>query len=123
MFILFTTSNNPDVWVPAYKSSRWSSLFFIVYVLLGVYFLTNLILAVIYDSFKEQLAKQVSQADCTRKSILEKAFGIIDATVSVFHFMLSCKLVHHNLATYFSASIFYVFLKTDAPQQYFSTLV
>uniref|UniRef100_A0A0D3ESG9 Two pore calcium channel protein 1 n=1 Tax=Oryza barthii TaxID=65489 RepID=A0A0D3ESG9_9ORYZ len=80
MFILFTTSNNPDVWVPAYKSSRWSSLFFIVYVLLGVYFLTNLILAVIYDSFKEQLAKQVSQADCTRKSILEKAFGIIDAT-------------------------------------------
>uniref|UniRef100_A0A0E0C620 EF-hand domain-containing protein n=1 Tax=Oryza meridionalis TaxID=40149 RepID=A0A0E0C620_9ORYZ len=49
MFILFTTSNNPDVWVPAYN-------------------------------FKEQLAKQVSQADCTRKSILEKAFGIIDAT-------------------------------------------
>uniref|UniRef100_A0A0D9V442 EF-hand domain-containing protein n=1 Tax=Leersia perrieri TaxID=77586 RepID=A0A0D9V442_9ORYZ len=79
MFILFTTSNNPDVWVPAYKSSRWYSLFFIIYVLLGVYFLTNLILAVIYDSFKQQLAKQVSQADFTRKSILEKAFGLIDA--------------------------------------------
>ncbi|XP_040379663.1 two pore calcium channel protein 1 [Oryza brachyantha] len=78
MFVLFTTSNNPDVWVPAYKSSRWYSLFFVVYVLLGVYFLTNLILAVIYDSFKEQLAKQVSQADFIRKSILEKAFGLID---------------------------------------------
>ncbi|CAM0882103.1 unnamed protein product [Alopecurus aequalis] len=71
MFVLFTTSNNPDVWVPAYKISRWYSLFFIVYVLLGVYFLTNLILAVIYDSFKEQV-------DSIRKSILQKAFGLID---------------------------------------------
>lgn len=78
MFVLFTTSNNPDVWVPAYKISRWYSLFFIVYVLLGVYFLTNLILAVIYESFKEQLAKQLGQVDFLRKSILQKAFDLID---------------------------------------------
>lgn len=34
------------------RSSRSSSLFFILYVLMGVYFVTNLILAVVYDSFK-----------------------------------------------------------------------
>lgn len=78
MFVLFTTSNNPDVWIPAYKNSRWSSLFFVVYVLLGVYFLTNLILAVVYDSFKAQLAKQVIEMDTTRKGILGKAFSLID---------------------------------------------
>lgn len=78
MFVLFTTSNNPDVWIPAYKSSRWSCLFFVVYVLLGVYFVTNLILAVVYDSFKAQLAKQVSQMDSMRIRILGKAFSIID---------------------------------------------
>ncbi|CAL9756092.1 unnamed protein product [Musa acuminata subsp. burmannicoides] len=78
MFVLFTTSNNPDVWVPAYKNSRWSCLFFVLYVLLGVYFLTNLILAVVYDSFKKQLAKQVLQMDSMRKSILEKAFSLIN---------------------------------------------
>ncbi|CAL4955168.1 unnamed protein product [Urochloa decumbens] len=78
MFVLFTTSNNPDVWVPAYKSSRWYALFFVIYVLLGVYFLTNLILAVIYDSFKEQLAKQLAQMDSIRKNILQKAFDLID---------------------------------------------
>ncbi|XP_042518900.1 two pore calcium channel protein 1A isoform X2 [Macadamia integrifolia] len=78
MFVLFTTSNNPDVWIPAYKDSRWNCLFFVVFVLLGVYFLTNLILAVVYDSFKGQLVKQVAEMDSTRKRILEKAFSIID---------------------------------------------
>ncbi|KAI9176682.1 hypothetical protein LWI28_005969 [Acer negundo] len=78
MFILFTTSNNPDVWIPAYKDSRWYSLFFVLYVLLGVYFVTNLILAVVYDSFKDQLTKQVSKMDHMRRSMLEKAFKLID---------------------------------------------
>lgn len=78
MFVLFTTSNNPDVWIPAYKASRWYCLFFILYVLLGVYFVTNLILAVVYDSFKGQLAKQVGEKDRMRTRILKKAFNLID---------------------------------------------
>ncbi|KAL3632292.1 mitochondrial thiamine pyrophosphate transporter [Castilleja foliolosa] len=78
MFVLFTTSNNPDVWIPAYKASRWYSLFFVLYVLLGVYFVTNLILAVVYDSFKEQLVKQVAEKDRSRTRILKKAFNLID---------------------------------------------
>ncbi|KAI3928183.1 hypothetical protein MKW98_023784 [Papaver atlanticum] len=78
MFVLFTTSNNPDVWIPAYKESRWYSLFFVLYVLLGVYFVTNLILAVVYDSFKAQLAKQVAERDSSRKRVLKKAFTLMD---------------------------------------------
>ncbi|CAM8989092.1 unnamed protein product [Rhodiola kirilowii] len=78
MFILFTTSNNPDVWIPAYKASRWYSLFFIIYILLGVYFVTNLILAVVYDSFKSQLAKQICEMDRMRKMNLAKAFNLLD---------------------------------------------
>ncbi|KAG0489324.1 hypothetical protein HPP92_008135 [Vanilla planifolia] len=78
MFVLFTTSNNPDVWVPAYKKSRWSCIFFVLYILIGVYFITNLILAVVYDSFKAQLAKQVIEMDNSRISILGKAFSLVD---------------------------------------------
>ncbi|KAE8686509.1 Two pore calcium channel protein 1 [Hibiscus syriacus] len=78
MFVLFTTSNNPDVWIPAYKASRWYSIFFVLYVLIGVYFVTNLILAVVYDSFKGELAKQVSEMDRNRRNILCKAFDLID---------------------------------------------
>ncbi|KAH9330238.1 hypothetical protein KI387_002346, partial [Taxus chinensis] len=78
MFVLFTTSNNPDVWIPAYKSSRISCLFFVIYVLFGVYFVTNLILAVVYDSFKKQLAKQVAEMDNMRKKTLQTAFTLLD---------------------------------------------
>lgn len=78
MFVLFTTSNNPDVWIPAYKASRWYCLFFVLFVLIGVYFVTNLILAVVYDSFKSQLAKQVSEMDRMRRRTLGKAFNLID---------------------------------------------
>ncbi|RDX82019.1 Two pore calcium channel protein 1, partial [Mucuna pruriens] len=78
MFLLFTTSNNPDVWVPAYKSSRWYCLFFVLFVLLGVYFVTNLILAVVYDSFKSELVKQVFEMDRMRRTMLEKAFDLLD---------------------------------------------
>ncbi|CAI9279992.1 unnamed protein product [Lactuca saligna] len=78
MFVLFTTSNNPDVWIPAYKSSRWSSIFFILYVLLGVYFVTNLILAVVYDCFKSELVKQVGEKDQMKTQMLGTAFRLID---------------------------------------------
>ncbi|XP_042976295.1 two pore calcium channel protein 1A-like isoform X2 [Carya illinoinensis] len=64
MFVLFTTSNNPDVWIPAYKDSRWYCLFFVLYVLLGVYFVTNLILAVVYDSFKGQNRGFIDKQQC-----------------------------------------------------------
>ncbi|CAK9138713.1 unnamed protein product [Ilex paraguariensis] len=60
------------------SASRWYCLYFVVYVLLGVYFVTNLILAVVYDSFKGQLVKQVAEKDRRRITTLQKAFNLID---------------------------------------------
>ncbi|XP_068638462.1 two pore calcium channel protein 1A-like [Aristolochia californica] len=100
MFILFTTSNNPDVWIPAYKKSRWSCLFFVLYILLGVYFITNLILAVVYDSFKAQLAKQVAQADATRRRILGRAFSLIDKDNRGYLDKKQCIHLFEELAKY-----------------------
>ncbi|KAF3643496.1 Two pore calcium channel protein 1A [Capsicum annuum] len=51
MFLLFTASNHPDVWIPAYKDARWYCLFFILYVIVSIYVVVNLILAGIYGSF------------------------------------------------------------------------
>ncbi|GKC42923.1 two-pore calcium channel, partial [Tanacetum coccineum] len=59
-------------------SSRWSSLFCVLFVLLGVYFLTNLVLAVVYESFECRLAKQIGDKDQKKEKILRRAFIFID---------------------------------------------
>ncbi|XP_019159383.1 PREDICTED: two pore calcium channel protein 1A-like [Ipomoea nil] len=100
MFVLFTTSNNPDVWIAAYKESRWYCLFFVLYVLLGVYFVTNLILAVVYDSFKCELVKQVAHKDSVRLRILKKAFSLIDQDNSGFLNKKQCIRLFEELNNY-----------------------
>lgn len=100
MFVLFTTSNNPDVWIPAYKDSRWYCLFFVLYVLLGVYFVTNLILAVVYDSFKSELVKQVADKDRLRLRTLKKAFSLIDEANNGHLNEKQCTLLFEELNRY-----------------------
>ncbi|XP_057954459.1 two pore calcium channel protein 1A [Malania oleifera] len=100
MFVLFTTSNNPDVWIPAYKASRWYCLFFVLYVLLGVYFVTNLVLAAVYDGFKSQLVKQVAEMDSMRKRMLGKAFNLVDEHNVMFLNKEQCICLFEELNKY-----------------------
>ncbi|KAF3659657.1 Two pore calcium channel protein 1 [Capsicum baccatum] len=100
MFVLFTTSNNPDVWIPAYKESRWFCLFFVLYVLLGVYFVTNLVLAVVYDSFKSELVKQVAEKDRRKLRTLKKAFTLIDDSNNGFLDKKQCIRLFEELNKY-----------------------
>lgn len=52
MFVLMTTSNYPDVMLPAYQMSRMYFIFFGTYLLLGLFLIMNLLLAIIYSNFK-----------------------------------------------------------------------
>ncbi|GAQ86801.1 hypothetical protein KFL_003120080 [Klebsormidium nitens] len=78
MVILFTGSNNPDVWQKAYEEHRAYSIFFVVYLLLGLYFLTNLVLAVIFDSFQKQLGQARKAKEANKRRVLSRAFAFVD---------------------------------------------
>ncbi|XP_058220119.1 two pore calcium channel protein 1 isoform X3 [Rhododendron vialii] len=88
------------VFILSIRTSRWFCLFFILYVLLGVYFVSNLILAVVYDSFKSQLVKQVAEKDRMRKRILGKAFNLIDKNDQGYLDKDQCILLFEALNTY-----------------------
>ncbi|CAN4104961.1 unnamed protein product [Withania somnifera] len=75
-------------------------LVFVLYVLLGVYFVTNLVLAVVYDSFKSELVKQVAEKDRRRLSTLKKAFTLIDDSNNGFLDKKQCILLFEELNKY-----------------------
>ena len=55
MLVLMTTANFPDVMLPAYEKSWFYCIFFIGFLVVGMFFLLNMLLANIFNKFKERL--------------------------------------------------------------------
>ena len=51
MFVLLTTSNFPDIMLPAYGQQRHFALFFVIYLTIGLFLLMNLLLAIFYANY------------------------------------------------------------------------
>lgn len=47
LFVLLTTANFPDVMMPAYRTNQSYALFFVVFLVINLYFLLNIMLAVV----------------------------------------------------------------------------
>jgi hypothetical protein len=60
LIILQTTSNSPDVFVPFYYETRWTSLFFISFLLMSHFLLLNLMLGVVYHENTRRLRMAAS---------------------------------------------------------------
>ena len=77
LFILLTTANYPDVMMPAYSTNRLSSIFFVVFLCFGLFFLMNVALAVIYNNFEFSTRMSKQSAIITRRHQLQKAFQLL----------------------------------------------
>ena len=74
MIVLMTTSNYPDVMLPAYQANRWMCFFFITYLFVGLFLILNLLLAIIFNIFKENYEQDLQNAEETRTEYLERRF-------------------------------------------------
>ena len=57
MLVLLTTANSPDIMLPAYEQHRGLIVFFIVYLLIGVFLLLHLLMALFYNNYKVRYEK------------------------------------------------------------------
>ncbi|KAJ8346886.1 hypothetical protein SKAU_G00282870 [Synaphobranchus kaupii] len=77
LFVLLTTANFPDVMMPAYSRSRWSCVFFIVYLSIELYFVMNLLLAVVFDTFNEVEKMKFKSLLLHKRSAIDHAFQLL----------------------------------------------
>ena len=63
VFILFTVSNYPDVQMPYFADNRLSFIYFWIFLLVGIFLLSNLLLAQIFLNYKKLVSKKLKKYD------------------------------------------------------------
>ncbi|XP_056149689.1 two pore channel protein 1 isoform X2 [Lampris incognitus] len=77
LFVLLTTANFPDVMMPAYSRNRWSCVFFIIYLSIELYFIMNLLLAVVFDTFNGVEKMKFKSLLLHKRSAIDHAFQLL----------------------------------------------
>lgn len=76
VFILFTVSNYPDVQIPYFKDERESMWYFWIFLLIGIFLLSNLLLAQIFLNYKKlintKLKRYSDQVEAYFRSLFDK---------------------------------------------------
>ena len=78
LLILMTTANFPDVMLPTYNTNTVYVLFFVVYLVMGLYFLMNLLLAVFYSNYKNRVEQSINKYEDVRENYLLSKFNDYD---------------------------------------------
>jgi len=63
MFVLITSANFPDVMLPSYNENRLNVVFFIVYIIVGMFTLMQLLLAIFYNSYQFKTNSSIEFAE------------------------------------------------------------
>lgn len=66
MFTALTTANFPDVMLPAYLNNFWVVLFFVLYLLVGLYFIISILIANVFSKYKGRLEERVVENEQKR---------------------------------------------------------
>lgn len=76
MLVLLTTSNYPDVMLPAYEKNPFNSLPFIVFLMMTMFFMMNFLLAIIYSKFKDRIENKLDSEKHERLQFLKEQFKL-----------------------------------------------
>ena len=77
LYVTFTSSNTPDVMMPAYNNNRFAAAYFLIFILSGVFFVSNFMLAIVYSEFKSEHTRVKQRVAGTKARHLNSAFRLI----------------------------------------------
>lgn len=78
VFILFTVSNYPDVQIPYFKEDRLSMIYFWTFLLIGIFLLSNLLLAQIFLNYKKLISSKLRRYSDQVEKYFKALFESID---------------------------------------------
>jgi len=78
MLVLLTTANFPDIMLPAYEYSRPFCIFFIIYIMIGIFLILHLLMALFYNNYKLRYEEQLTTFHSERDAFLEDKFNELD---------------------------------------------
>jgi len=70
MLVLLTTTNYPDIALPAYTVNRFYGLFFSVYLIIGFFLFMSMLLAIFYSNFKTRYEAKLDAGEQQRSDYL-----------------------------------------------------
>ena len=77
LFVLLTTANYPDVMMPSYSDHSFAFIFFFAYLMISLYFLMNLLLAVVYEAFTAEEVKKFKKLFLHKRLACQHAFKLL----------------------------------------------
>lgn len=77
LYVLITTSNFPDVMMPSYTENRLYALVFVSFLVVGLIFLMNFVLAAVYSNYRGHLKTEVQERLVIQAKLLNRAFRLV----------------------------------------------
>lgn len=77
LLLLATTANLPDVMMPSYAVSRWSAVFFVLFIIIHLFLFTNLTMAAVYEIFTRKEKEKFHKLLLHRRKACQEAFKFL----------------------------------------------
>lgn len=78
LFVCLTTANFPDIMLPAYRLNPLNSIFFIIFLSLGIYVVLNRSIAIVYAYYKEAMKQEAVEEYISKRKALVTVFRLLD---------------------------------------------
>uniref|UniRef100_A0A6G1S7J6 Two pore calcium channel protein 1 n=1 Tax=Aceria tosichella TaxID=561515 RepID=A0A6G1S7J6_9ACAR len=77
LLVLATTANLPDIMMPSYAVSRWSAVYFVLFIIIHLFLFTNLTMAAVYEIFTRKEKEKFHKLLLHRRKACQKAFKLL----------------------------------------------